>query len=188
MCNYRLPLDSFTLGDAVQPTSNPPLPFDPIVEARRQWERRWEGAGPMATATAIIRAQQIVMATVEKALEPLGLTFARYEALVLLHFSRSGRLPLGKMGARLQVHPTSITNAIDRLEQSGLVRRVSEPADRRLTLAEITPAGRDLVEVATNVLIPTAFGLKSLGDNDLGQLDAILSRLRAGAGDFEIEP
>ena len=84
----------------------------------------------MAAATSIMRAQQIVLAAVDGALRPFGLTFARYEGLVLLLFSRRGALPLGKMGQRLMIHPTSVTNIIDRLEEQGLVRRVPHP-DRR---------------------------------------------------------
>lgn len=163
----------------------PPLAFDPIREARRQWDERWTGGDTMATATALIRAHQIVMGEVERALEPFDLTFARYEALVLLCFSRKGRLPLGKMGTRLQVHPTSVTNAVDRLEAKGLVRRVQEPRDRRTVLAEITAEGRRLVEAATAAITPTGFGVSALDADELATLDRILTKLRLAAGDWE---
>ena len=42
---------------------------------------------------SIMQAQQIILATAEEALRPFDLTFARYEALVLLAFSRNGSLP-----------------------------------------------------------------------------------------------
>ena len=113
-----------------------PLHFDAIAEARRQWEARgWAAPAAMAATTSIMRAQQILLAEVDEALKPFDLTFARYEALVLLHFSRHGALPLGKMGDRLMLHPTSVTNIVDRLEQQGLVRRIPHPTDRRTTLA-----------------------------------------------------
>jgi DNA-binding MarR family transcriptional regulator len=166
------------------PTNHRQLDFDPIAEARRQWQRRWPGADVMAAATSLIRAQQIVMSTVERALKPFDLTFARYEALVLLHFSRVGRLPLGKIGSRLQVHPTSVTNAIDRLEKQGFVNRKADPNDRRLTFAEITPAGRDVVERATRAIQPSAFGLGGLKSSELSQLQDLLLKLRLSAGDF----
>src|SRR3546814_3459739 len=104
----------------------------------------------MAAATSIMRAHQIVLARVDEALKPFGLTIARYEALVLLTFSRSGSLPLGKMGERFMIHPTSVTNIVDRLEGQGLVRRVQHPTDRRTTLCEITDDGRAIVEKATD--------------------------------------
>ena len=82
----------------------------------------------MAAVTNVMRVQQILQASVDEALRPHGLTFARYEALVLLSFSRRGSLPMRLMGERLQLHPTSITNIVDRLESDGLVRRLPHPA------------------------------------------------------------
>ncbi|MCU1355724.1 MAG: regulatory protein MarR, partial [Acidimicrobiales bacterium] len=100
----------------------------------------------MQAATSIMRAQQIVLSRVDEALRPWSLTFARYEVLVLLHFTKAGTLPLGKMGDRLMLHQASITNLVDRLEEQGLVRRLAHPTDRRTTLAELTPEGRKVVK------------------------------------------
>src|SRR3954452_15682079 len=130
---------------------NPPLRIDPIDEARRHWEARWE-SGPsraMAAVTSIMRAQQILLARFNALLAPYGITFPRYEALMLLSFTREGELPLGKIGERLQVHRTSVTNIVDKLEADGLVRRVPHENDRRATLAEITDAGRETAARAT---------------------------------------
>ncbi len=118
------------------------LPFDPIDEAARQWAERWEGVRPMHAVTSLMRVQQLVIGRLDSMLRPHGLTFARYEALVLLTFSSRGSLPLGKMGERLQVHPTSITSIMRRLESAGLVNRLPHPDDGRAVLAEITPKGR----------------------------------------------
>jgi DNA-binding MarR family transcriptional regulator len=161
------------------------LPFDPIAEARRNWEARgWPAAEAMAAVTSITRAHQIVLARVDAVLRPFGLTFARYEALVLLHVSRRGALPLGRMGARLQVHPASVTNAIDRLEAAGFVRRVPHPTDRRTTLAEITDLGRATVEDATAALGAIRFGAEGLDDAAADRVTEELATLRRDAGDF----
>ena len=88
------------------------LPFDPIDEAARQWALRWSGVEQMHAVTSLMRVQQLVLGRLDELLKPHGLTFARYEALVLLTFSRAGALPLGKMGRRLQVHPTSVTSIV----------------------------------------------------------------------------
>ena len=119
------------------------LQFDPIAEARRHWEERWgsEVTPSMAAVTSIMRVQQILIGRLNAMVSDLDLTFARYEALMLLLFSSRGSLPLGKIGDRLQVHRTSVTNLIDGLERSGYVRRVAHESDRRTTLAEITPEG-----------------------------------------------
>ena len=77
-----------------------PLRLDPIAEARRQWQDHgWvEAADGMAAVTSVFRAQQIYLARIDAVLRPLGLTFARYEVLMLLLFSRAGALPLNKVG------------------------------------------------------------------------------------------
>jgi DNA-binding MarR family transcriptional regulator len=161
------------------------LSFDPVAEAERNWRLRWPLAPEMGAATAIMRVQQIILADVEEQLRPFDLTFARYETLALLYFSRKGSLPLGKMGVRLQVHPTSVTNSVDRLEAQGLLRRVAHPNDRRTTLAEITSKGRQVVQKATPRLLKNEFGLSALTREDLSVLSAALKKVRRGAGDFE---
>jgi DNA-binding MarR family transcriptional regulator len=161
------------------------LPFDPIDEARRHWEGRWGRGGAMAAATAVMRVQQIVLGSVDEALRPFDLTFARYEALVLLQFSRKGSLPLGKMGERLMIHPTSVTNIVDRLEAQGFIRRVPHPTDRRTTLAEITDDGRQVVEEATKAVTEVTFAMDGLTEGELEELIRLLRKLRLSAGDFE---
>ena len=162
------------------------LRFDPIDEARRHWEANgWgEAAAGMALVTSVMRVQQILLARVEDVLRPFDLTFARYEVLMLLLFSRTGRLPLGKIGERLQVHAASVTNAIDRLEGQRLVRRVPNPNDGRGTLAELTPAGRRTARKATDGVNAAVFADLGLATAELDELTDLLRRLRQAAGDF----
>lgn len=166
--------------------TSPPLPFDPIGEARRQWEAHgWtEAASGMAAVTSVFRAQQIYLARIDAVLRPMGLTFARYEVLMLLMFSRTGALPLNKVGARLQVHPTSVTNAVNRLQEQGLIRRQPHPTDGRTTLASITPAGRRLAGKATTTINDTVFRHPGLDPVRVETLVEVLERLRGDAGDF----
>src|SRR6478735_468871 len=136
----------------------------------------------MHAVTSLMRVQQLVIGRLDAILKPHGLTFARYEALVLLTFSSRGSLPLGKMGERLQVHPTSVTSIVRRLEAAGLVTRRAHPDDGRAVLAEITPAGRELVERATADLVAADFALSGLTDEQLGMLWSVLEPLRHNAG------
>ncbi len=71
-----------------------PLPFDPIREAGRQWEKHWgvETAAPMEAVISIVRAQQIVVGRLNAALRAFDLTYSRYETLMLLFNSREGSL------------------------------------------------------------------------------------------------
>ncbi len=160
------------------------LPFDPIDEAARLWGDRWEGVPQMHAVTSIMRVQQLVLGRLDEILRPHGLTFARYEALVLLTFSRRGSLPLGKMGERLQVHPTSITSIVQRLEAAGLITRERHPEDGRAVLAFITDEGRALVEKATADLLNADFALPGVSDDDLRRISALLKPIREAAGDF----
>lgn len=163
-----------------------PLPFDPIEEAGRQWSKHWGGsaATPMMAVTSLMRAQQVVLARLNELLAPLELSFSRYEALMLLYLSRSGSLPLGKIGVRLQVHPTSVTSLVDGLEKRGYAARSPHPTDRRATLATITPRGREVAEQATEALNGDSFGTAPLGASDLREMTDVLRALRLHAGDF----
>jgi DNA-binding MarR family transcriptional regulator len=160
------------------------LPFDPVEEAGRQWSARWPGADAMAVATSIMRVQQLLLAGIDGALRPFNLSFARYEALVLLLFTRRGVLPMSRMGERLMIHPTSVTNIVDRLEAQGLVKRTGHPTDRRTTLVEITDAGREVVERATGALTEMRFGLDGMAEPRLAALYELLHEVRVGAGDL----
>ncbi len=159
--------------------------IDLLREARRQWESHWgeEPAPSMAAITTLMRAQQILMAHLNDLLLPFDLTFPRYEALMLLYFSSDGSMPLGKVGERLQVHPTSVTSLTDRLERSGYVAREPHPSDRRTTLAELTPSGREVAELATEVLNEDRFGMGALDTDSHEALIVLLDRIREMGGD-----
>jgi DNA-binding MarR family transcriptional regulator len=103
---------------------------------------------------------------------------------VLLGFSRRGALPMGKMGERLMIHPTSVTNIVDRLEVQGFVRRRPHETDRRTTLVEITDTGRQVMERATKEVITSSFGLDVLSSREVDQLTRLLRKVRIAVGDF----
>ncbi|HEY6494158.1 MAG TPA: MarR family transcriptional regulator [Trebonia sp.] len=159
--------------------------FDPIAEAHRQWSDRWpDQADRMAAVTSVMRVQQLLLARIEDILKPFGLTFAAYEALRLLAFTRTGSMPMGKMGNRLMVHPAAVTNAISKLEQRGLVQRSMSPEDRRVVLAAITPTGRTMVEEATAALNDSSFGLPGITSAQAAEMADVLRAVRATAGDL----
>ena len=164
-----------------------PVRQDPIDLARENWVRAgWvDAADGMALVTSIMRVQQLLLGRIESLLRPHGLTFARFELLRLLAFSRRGVLPVGQIGERLQVHPASVTNAVQRLEQAGLVERRQTPDDGRSVLAEITPTGRDLAERCTAVLNAEVFSTLPLSADDLDDAAGVLRTLRRSFGDAD---
>jgi DNA-binding MarR family transcriptional regulator len=163
------------------------LTVDPIAEAKRQWlAHGWtDAAAGMTAVTSIMRAHQLMLARVDETLRPFGLTFARYELLTLLSFTRGGRMPMASASARLQVHPTSVTNTVDRLQTDGLVAREPHPDDGRATLIVLTDAGRTLAERATAALNAEVFTQPGLDSDDTDELVSIIARLRRDAGDFD---
>ncbi|MDN5857009.1 MAG: MarR family transcriptional regulator [Pseudonocardia sp.] len=154
------------------------------MRAASLWEARIGPSRAMAAVTSVMRAQQILLSAVDGALRPHGLTFARYEALVLLTFARTGKLPMRVMGERLQLHPTSVTNIVDRLQADGLARRTPHPTDRRATLVEITEAGSRRLEAATTAVTAIDFGLSGLSCAEETELTELLAKVRRSAGDF----
>lgn len=166
-----------------EPVTGQRLPFDPIERAGQLWERHVGEATAMRLATSIMRVQQLVIAELDAAVRPFGITFARYEVLRLLSFSRAGSLPLSTIGERLMVHPTSVTNAIDRLEAHKLVTRTPDPDDRRRVLAALTDEGHDVLERATKALMGVDFAVGALEPADQRRTYELLRTLRAA--DFD---
>jgi len=158
--------------------SMPGLDFDPLERAGELWEERIGDATSMRLATSIMRVHQIVLARLDGALKPFGITFARYEVLRLLSFSSSGSLPLSKIGERLMVHPTSVTNVIDRLVADGLVDRNIDPRDRRRALASLTVAGAKVLDEATSALAALDFGVGGISAEDQRTIHELLTPLR----------
>ena len=138
----------------------------------------------MAAATSITRAHQIVLSRVNAVLAPIPLNFSRFEVLALLSFSREGQLPLGKVGERLQVHPASVTNTIDRLERDGFVSRVAHPTDGRTTLARITASGTAATDAGAAAMAAVDFGLSGVSKHTLSAVNVSLTDVRSAAGDF----
>ena len=148
------------------------------------WARQWDETARMRAVTSLMRVHQLVLTELDELLRPLGLTFARYEVLVLLSFSRRGALPLGKIGERLQVHATSVTPLVRRLEAAGLITRRRHPEDGRAVLAAITPDGHRVMTAATDVIVNAKFGLAAMTEEQCEELTALLVAPRAAAGDF----
>lgn len=163
-----------------------PLPIDPIAEARRQWiAHGWtDAADGMTLVTSVMRAQQLLQARVDATLRQFDLSFARYEMLQLLSFTKDGEIPMASATARLQVHPTSVTNTVQRLERDGLISRRAHPTDGRASLLVLTDAGRALCADAVAALNETVFRDLGLTPEELSSLVGTLARFRERSGDF----
>jgi DNA-binding MarR family transcriptional regulator len=70
----------------------------------------------------------------------------------------------------------AMTNRIDRLEESGLVRRIPDKADRRRVLVQLTPRGLRLIEGATEARFEVA--TEALEDLSMKQRKSLQELLR----------
>ena len=84
----------------------------------------------------------------------------------------------------MQIHVTSVTHAIRRLEADGLVKRVPHPTDGRTTLVQITDLGRSTAEDATVTLNEQVFADVGMSTADARALVESIDTLRHHAGDF----
>ena len=164
----------------------PNVDRDPILEAYRLWnENGWEDCAAGCTAvTSLMRVHQVLTRQADQILAPIDLTFSRYELLVRLYF-HGGSLPLNQLGRQLQIHQTSITSLVDKLEKQGLIKRTPHPTDRRVTMAEMTPAGRVLTAKAINLLNSELFRDLGLPDGEARLLIGLLMKMRRSWNDIQ---
>ena len=106
-------------------------------------------------------------------LEPLGLTYPQYLAMLVLW--QGDGLTVSQLGERLALDSGTLTPLLKRLEASGLVQRLRDAADERRVLLQLTPAGRALK--ARAVRVPQAIAAAS--GCELSELSELTSKLQA---------
>src|SRR5437879_3995308 len=91
--------------------------------------------------TALRVTSKMMRQLMDRWAEKHGLSEGRLHVLFRLATAPDHQLPLGELADVLEVTPRNITGLIDHLERDGLVERIDDPADRRLTYARLTVAG-----------------------------------------------
>ncbi len=111
---------------------------------------------------------------ISEILKPLELSYIQYSVLRILRNSGRG-LACSEIGRRLVTKDSDITRLLDRLEKRGLIGRERYEKDRRVTIARITEAGRQVLQ-ALDADIQTALRkhLGPLGREMLEKLNALL--------------
>ena len=94
---------------------------------------------------------------------------------------------MNRLSHLLGLHPASMTNTVERLTARGYVRRVSDPADRRMVYAELTPEGWELLTAGTDALVEINFGMKALDIDHLETLSGVITELRHAYENFDRE-
>jgi len=91
---------------------------------------------------ALLHSAHLLESRLEASLEIVGLSLAKYGVLTLLA-NAGGPISLSQLAAKQSCVRSNMTQLVDRLEADGLVRRIDQPSDRRVVLAELTPLGVD---------------------------------------------
>ncbi len=121
---------------------------DPLhaTALRYQEELPWADPDIIEVNLSIFRANRVMGTSLARHLEAagLGITRARYTVLRTLYFAQGNRMPQNEIGREMGVSKTNITNLIDGLERDAFVVRMTNPVDRRVTYAQLTPAGVEL--------------------------------------------
>ena len=127
---------------------------------------------------AFLRAAQALQGRLEEALTAVGLSPAKYEVLHQL-VQAGDSMPLRMLATGQRCVPSNMTQLVDRLEGDGLVRRVADPADRRIVRAVLTPEGRERAAAGAEAVerVQDAFAA-TLTPADRATLERVLAALR----------
>jgi DNA-binding MarR family transcriptional regulator len=93
----------------------------------------------MLTREAVVRVQ-------ERLFETHGLTIQQYNVLRIVRGGPTKGHPIYEIERRMIYRFANVTRLVDRLELQGLLKRVADPKDRRVSRVVITPKGRRLME------------------------------------------
>jgi DNA-binding MarR family transcriptional regulator len=105
-------------------------------------------------------------------LEPLGLTYTQYVALVALW--EQDDQTVGALGEKLFLESNTLTPILKKLEQTGFIERRRDPADERQVRIRLTPKGRDLQDECIGEKLIDATGL----GGDFAKVQRAIATLR----------
>jgi DNA-binding MarR family transcriptional regulator len=105
------------------------------------------GDAPAVLAyVSLHHASDLVIKAAERNLAPFNLSVARYAILRML--TGRGAMPSSWIADKHFSRQSNITAMVDRLVRDGLVRRIPDPADGRITRVELTSSGQERVKAA----------------------------------------
>jgi MarR family 2-MHQ and catechol resistance regulon transcriptional repressor len=100
-------------------------------------------ADPVHCWLVWMRAHEAAVDYLLRGIEETGISFTDFRILeVLLH---KGPLPVNTIGPKVNLTPGSISVAVDRLLERGLVSRMESAEDRRVRVVALTKTGKDLI-------------------------------------------
>ncbi len=138
---------------------------DQVDNILEQWgrERPDLDTSPMAITGRIMRISAYFKEAMENTFRPFGLNFAGFDLLATLLRSRSPyTLSPSELLRSTMVTSGTMTNRIDRLEQTGLVSRTQSPEDKRSYMISLTDKGYKVINEALEAHVSTLHELTEL--------------------------
>lgn len=133
-----------------------------------------------------VRAKAAISRAVHRELRERGLTGAQLRIMSVLADAGAGGIKLNEISQQLYVTSGNVTGLIDRLEEAGHLARVPHSEDRRITLAVLTPAGRDLFDkIHPSHLARIDELMSALSAKEQWQLADLLGRLADRASEMD---
>lgn len=145
----------------------------PVDRYPQLWNVQFGGGDVYAAAVAVMRADRMVRRHISDVLGKHNMTMQQWTIMSILLFEPGKAMQIGQLASLLQVHSTTVTNAIDKLEPLGWMER--EPVDKRTILAKLTKAGEKQLRVVHKQLVKNRFGLEHLSDAEVKAIPTALS-------------
>jgi DNA-binding MarR family transcriptional regulator len=128
---------------------------------------------------ALLRTASVVGRALGRVLEPWGLSLAQYNALRIIRGAGPSGIATLAIRERMIEEGTTITRILDKLEQSGYIRRERALPDRRQVMCEATADGRRLLDKIDPIVdAADEEAVASLGAREVAQLIDLLDTIR----------
>ena len=144
------------------------MPADPAPASHRA----------VAAVLAVVKTSSWLLHEVSPVFAAHGITATRFDALEALS-RHGGTARPAELRDTLHLPAQTITSVLDQLQAAGLVSRSPHPSDRRSTIAELTPAGRQAIEQICPPLIQIEDDcMSALSQAEQDQLISLLTRIQ----------
>jgi DNA-binding MarR family transcriptional regulator len=128
---------------------------------------------------ALLRTASVVNRALSRVVEPWALSLAQYNALRIIRGAGAGGIATLAIRERMIEEGTTITRILDKLEQSGYIRRERALPDRRQVMCEVTTEGRRLLDKIDPIVdAADEEAMTSLGARELAQFIDALDAVR----------
>jgi DNA-binding MarR family transcriptional regulator len=144
------------------------MPADPVPTSQRA----------AAAVLAVFKTSSWLLREVSPVFAEHGITATRFDALEALSCHGGAAKP-AELRDMLHLPAQTITSVLDQLQAAGLVKRSPHPSDRRSTMAELTPAGRQAIDRLCPALIDIEEDcMSALSQAEQDQLIGLLAKIR----------